>query len=60
MTKSAISIAVFLVAQAGSVQQLPERGSAGAVEIRADRIRGHMAFLADDAREGRATGTRGI
>ena len=43
-----------------AAQQVPATVSVAVREITRDRIRAHMAFLADDLLEGRETGTRGF
>jgi hypothetical protein len=59
----ALALASGLIGCAGPERpatEPPERGAARAAEtIRAEGIRAHMAFLADDALEGRGTGSRG-
>ncbi|MGH7580637.1 MAG: hypothetical protein ACREM9_10730, partial [Gemmatimonadales bacterium] len=40
-------------------QQTPTAGSRVAAALSADALKGHLEFLADDALEGRAPGTRG-
>jgi hypothetical protein len=53
-------IAIQLPPAQATQPRLPAEVSSAVGEIRADRIRGHMAFLADDLLEGRETGTRGF
>ena len=52
---------LMLISLACAGRPAPEAGgvSGAAAGIRADAIRAHMAFLADDALEGRQPGTRG-
>lgn len=56
ITKYAAIAALLIVGAIGAVSPASE---AAEVEIRADNIRAHLEFLADDLLEGRETGTRG-
>ena len=65
VTKATSLIGVLLTSslaltRPAAQERLPATVSIAAREIRADRIRAHMAFLADDLLEGRETGTRGF
>ncbi len=39
--------------------QQPNKSDGAAITVSAEKIKGHMAFLADDLLQGRETGTRG-
>ena len=57
MRSSLLALFIVLVADILPAQQSPGARVAGALS--ADVLRGHLEFLADDALEGRAPGTRG-
>jgi len=55
MTRTPVLLALVLLAAIA-----PARTQPAVARVRADAIRGHMTFLADDLLEGRGTGTRGF
>ena len=57
--RSFTTLALILVAQSASAQDSVQALPPAARSIQADQIRAHLAFLADDALEGRAAGRRG-
>jgi Zn-dependent M28 family amino/carboxypeptidase len=60
MPLSRVFLATLLLAPFTRIQaQTPSPAARVAAAVRADVIRGHLEFLADDALEGRAPGTRG-
>src|SRR5262245_14349469 len=58
--KCAVAFLVLFVAHTAFAQHVSQAALAAASEIQADRIRAHMAFLADDELRGRATGSAGF
>src|SRR5262245_16501253 len=60
MIKSAVALLVLFVAHPAFAQQVSQAALAATSEIQADRIRAHMAFLADVELRGRATGSAGF